>query len=190
MNKTDTSAPSNAANVTTGVYNAMHAIDELDRIKRDGFLTYFRFCRQSGSPDQQVTESVSVSLRTPEDPVDKCVARVEVEWTPYFVNASLAPRLKAEASNMKMLALFPEILSPFFAMEHGHLTPDDFVAGLVKIGVRPEAGNASYTPLARTCARCTGLFAPEDCDTRSADANGNICGYCVADEQYRARAAL
>lgn len=168
----------------------MHAIDELDRIKRDGFLTYSRFSRPSSGPDQEVTEWVSVTLRTPDDPVDKCVAHVEVEWTPYFVNASLAPRLKAEASNAKMLALFPEILSPFLAMEHGHLTPDDFVAGLVKIGVRPEAGNASYTPLARTCARCTGLFAPEDCDTLSADANGNICDYCVAGEHYRARTAL
>lgn len=168
----------------------MQAVDEVERIKRDGFLTYYRSTRQPGSPDQQVVELVSVMLRTPDDPADKCVARVEVEWLPHFVNSALAPRLNAEAGSVKMLALFPEILSPFLEMDHGQLSPDAFVAGLLKIGVRSEAGNTRYTPLARTCARCSGLFAPEDCNTHSIDANGDICGYCVADEKFRAQAGL
>ncbi|HKR41654.1 MAG TPA: hypothetical protein VJU59_18605 [Paraburkholderia sp.] len=136
----------------------VQAIDEIERIKRDGFLTYFRSTRQLGSPDEEVIEEVSVTLRTPDDPADRCVARVEVQWVSHFVNASLAPRLKAEAGNIKMLALFPEILSPFFAMDHGALSPDAFVAGLIRLGIQPESGNASYKPLARTCSQCAGLF--------------------------------
>lgn len=149
----------------------MQAIDEIGRIKRDGSLTYFRSTRQSGSPDQQVIESVSVTLRTPDDPLGKCVAHVEVEWVPHFANAALAPRLNSEGGNLKMLALFPEILSPFFAMDHGELSPDAFVEGLLKIGVRPDDGNASYKPLACVCSQCDSLFAPEVC-------KDGICTYC------------
>lgn len=96
----------------------MQAIDEIERIKRDGSLTYFRSSRHPASPDQEVIESISVALSTPDDPLGKCVAHIEVDWVPHFVNAALAPRLKAEAGNVKMLALFPEILSPFFEMRH------------------------------------------------------------------------
>lgn len=168
----------------------MQAIDEVERIKREGFLTYYRGTRQPGTPDQQVIEFVSVTLRTPDDPVGRCVAHVEVEWVPHFVNASLAPRLKAEAGNVKMLALFPEILSPFFSMDHGYLSPNAFVAGLLKVWVRPDDGNASYTPLARSCARCAGLFAPEDGKPDSADALGFICAHCNAEQPHRAPSML
>lgn len=160
----------------------MQAIDEIERIKHDGFLTYYRSTRQPGSPDQEVIELVSVTLRTPDDPAGRCVAHVEVEWVPHFVNAALAPRLKAEASNVKMLALFPEILSPFFAMDHGYLSPDAFVAGLIKLGVRPDDDNASYEPLARTCGHCKGLFAPEVCKPDTDHAGAEICVFCNAQE--------
>lgn len=164
----------------------MQAIDEVERIRRDGFLTYFRCTRQPGSPDQEVIELVSVTLRTPNDPQDRCVARVDIEWVAHFVNASLAPRLKAEVGGIKMLALFPEILAPFFAMNHGHLSPDAVVAGLLRIGVRPESGNASYRPLARSCSRCGGLFAPEDCTAISADVPDSVCIYCRMESPHRA----
>ncbi len=166
----------------------MHPIDEVERIKRDGFLTYFRSDGQRGSPDQeQVVESVSVTLRTPTDPIDRCVAYVRIEWVPHFVNAALAPRLKAEADSVKMLALYPEILAPFFAMSHGSLSPDAFVDGLRKMGVKQDGGNREYMPRARTCIRCTGLFAPEDCNIHSVDPFGYICAYCSMDQQPKGK---
>lgn len=161
----------------------MQAIDDVKRIRQDGFLTYYRSTRDSSSPAEQVIESVSVELHTPDDPVDKCVARIDVEWIAHFADASLAPRLNAEAGGAKMLALFPEVLSPFFEMHHGQLSPDAFVAGLLKIGAQSDADNELYVPLARTCACCSGLFAPENCKPAIADSMNNMCVFCAASQE-------
>jgi len=46
----------------------MQAIDEVERIRREGRLTYYRSTGGPCHPDKEVIEQVAVTLRTPDDP--------------------------------------------------------------------------------------------------------------------------
>lgn len=123
----------------------MIAIDDVDRLKREGFLTYFRLPGESREPGEVVVESVAITLRTPSDPRDRCVEEMVVEFlaSPYDEDKLLYPRLNIEQGALKMLALFPEVLLPFLSMTHWALSPDEFVAGLRRIGVH-ESGQTRH----------------------------------------------
>jgi hypothetical protein len=77
----------------------MHAIDDGERIQRDGTLTYHRF---AGSfyiaCDNEVVEAVIIELKTPQDPPDSCVQNITVEWVPYFACGELAPRIGCDSN--------------------------------------------------------------------------------------------
>jgi hypothetical protein len=122
----------------------MSAVDDVDRLKREGFLTYFRLPGYSCAPDETVVEAVAITLRTPTDPRDRCVEEVVVEFlaSPYEEDRLLYPRLHVEQGALKMLALFPGVLIPFSKMNHWALSPDEFVAGLRRIGIH-ESGHTT-----------------------------------------------
>ena len=153
----------------------MHAVDDIERIRREGTLTYMRASGGGGHPDKSVVEYVGVTLCTSSDPVDRCVGNVVIEWVPHFANAALAPRVKAQAGNLKMLALFPEILSPVFSMRAGHITPDEFVQGLEALGVRQRASTVPFVPAAIRCVRCDGIFDKREVEQHP---EGLVCTMC------------
>lgn len=161
----------------------MQAIDEVERLKREGVLAFSRRIGTRDAMDTEVVESVVVALSTPSDPHGKCVEVVQIEWVPHFCNGALAPRVNAESGGAKMLALFPQILAPFLDMENGYLTPTDFIEGLVKVGVLAADRGESFRAPAVICARCKGLFGPKDCKTSNAESAGLICDYCAVETQ-------
>lgn len=160
----------------------MRAIDDVERIKREGTLHYYRHAGGPCHPDRDVVETVSVSLRTPNDPPDRCVQLVNVEWVPHFANAALAPRVVALADSTKMLALFPEIFTPFLSMNDGQLSPDAFIDGLLKVGVLPEVRRQVFVSPSVTCTGCASLFAAKDCSTVDPKQNGFKCYWCSVDK--------
>lgn len=157
----------------------MHAVDDIERIRREGTLTYIRAAGGAGHPDQSVVEYVGITLSTPSDATDRCVGNVVIEWVPHFANAALAPRVKAQAGNLKMLALFPEILSPVFGMRAGHITPDEFVRGLDALGVRQRPSAIPFVPSALKCVRCNGIF---DKVELAQHPEGLVCTMCAIAE--------
>ncbi len=156
----------------------MKAIDDIERIKREGTLHYYRHAGGPCHPDRDVVETVSVSLRTPNDPPGRCVQLVNVEWVPHFANMALAPRVVALADSTKMLALFPEILTPFLSMHDGQLSPEAFIEGLLKVGVLPDVRQQAFVSPSVTCTGCSGIFAAKDCSTVDPERNGFKCYWC------------
>jgi hypothetical protein len=161
----------------------MHAIDEVERIKRDGTLTCHRFAGSFyNACDKEVVEAVIIELTTPQDTPDSCVEQVTVEWVPYFACGELAPRITAIAGSLKMLALFPKILRPFHNMVHGQLTPEAFIQGLLKIGVNAPKQQTQYAPYvspALTCVGCEGLFSKRDYPNHGVDSHKFKCQWCA-----------
>lgn len=158
----------------------MQAIDEVERIRRTGTLTYFHAAGGEGHPDPEVIEYVAVTLTTPDDPPDRCVGNVVVEWASHFANGALAPRIKAEGGNAKMLHLFPQILAPFAHMEHGALTPGRYMELLEARGIRRHTGNRLLDSPTMSCARCQGLFPVADYSARHAKAQAPLCQWCAS----------
>lgn len=157
----------------------MYAVDDIERIRREGILTYIRAAGGAGHPDQSVVEYVGITLSTRSDPTDRCVGNVVIEWVPHFANAALAARVKAQAGNLKMLALFPEILSPVFGMRAGHITPDEFVQGLEALGVRQRPSAIPFVPSALQCVRCDGIFDKREIEQHP---EGRVCTMCAIAE--------
>jgi hypothetical protein len=156
----------------------MQAIDEVDRIKREGTLTYYRHHGARVALDTDVVESIEIILKTPNDPSARCLEVVQIEWLPHFANGALAPRVKANAGGAKMLALFPEILAPFYSMQHGELTPEAFIEGLLKVGVSPAPRRLPYEALSITCVCCRSLFDNRHCSTYDNEMGGFCCDWC------------
>ena len=162
----------------------MQAIDEVERIRRAGRLTYYRSVGGPCHPAREVVEQVAVMLRTPDDPRNRCVGNVVIEWVRHFANGALAPRVKAEGGEAKMLALFPEILAPFFQMRHGSLTPDEYVQGLIGLGIVAEPRNFPFESGTTTCAHCRGLFAKDELESRPD--REPVCKWCAAYQEQAA----
>lgn len=112
----------------------MHAIDEIERVKKEGWFTYVR--DRTCTLEHDDVETVTIELHTPSDPDGRVVSSFMVMWVPHFADFSVAPRLEATAGELKMLAVFPELLQPFLAIDHGELSPDQFIAALENLGVK------------------------------------------------------
>lgn len=160
----------------------MHSCDDILHIKQTGWLSFLR-CR---CPEEGVVEEVAVTLHTPTDPTDRCVGSVRIEWVPGRLDA-LEPRLKAEGSNLKVLALFPEILAPFHEMKDGRLSPDDFINGLLLLGVKPTPhAPVPAHPASMTCPACSRLFAVAGCCHSHPMHGSVVCRLCslLAEHPY------
>lgn len=141
----------------------MEAVDETDRVRRQGWLTFTRSAPNTQDPDDPVVEELVITLRTPSDPTGKCVAEVKVLWAGR--HGPLTPCLVADGSAAKMLALYPEVLVPFLAMDNGRITPEALIDGLLKVGVVQRGRGEPFVSPMVSCSRCRQMFANEDCAT-------------------------
>ncbi|PNE59792.1 hypothetical protein A8H39_01195 [Paraburkholderia fungorum] len=115
----------------------MHAIAEVGRIKRDGFLTYLRSTGQRGDPDQQVIESVSVTLRTPDDPIarmpDGALLLVEVEDAMPLLSLYALDTHSRDAVLASIVESVTQNLEPLrFIAERRRATPIEKMAALIQ----------------------------------------------------------
>lgn len=165
----------------------MKAIDEIDRVRREGRLTFSRHAPPAYDLDQEVVEEVVISLSTPRDPPGRCVEKVAVQWTSIRTMGSLIPSIYLDGGEAKLLALFPQILAPFVQMNGGHLTPDALIEGLKKVGVVAGHPDKPYVSPTITCARCGDLYRKTDCMTvDTLSSSGVICKWCVWREEHGA----
>lgn len=158
----------------------MHAIDEVKRIKRYGWLTFSRHSPSHAHPDLSVVEEVAITLRSPTDPQGHCVEEIVVRWTSNRTMGSLIPSIYLEGGQAKLVALFPQILTPFLDMNDGHLTPDALIQRLLKVGVSPSRPGQLYLSPTVTCSRCNSLYRKSDCTTPDPqNPDGVLCVWCV-----------
>lgn len=159
----------------------MHAIDDIDVIKTHGYLRYYRFFgpAKSNTQDNDPVESVVVQLNTPNDPDGRCVGLVTIEWVSRFCNGALSPVLVAEGSNAKMLALFPELLTPFFEMKSGELAPEALIVALSKIGITSGEPDKAFVSHTVKCCDCASLFPSQLCTSPGPKAHSFRCDYCA-----------
>lgn len=82
----------------------MHAIDDIERIRREGTLTYIRAARSAGHPDQSVVEYVGITLSTPSDATDRCVGKVGHPFNDDVANAPVGQGAGGQPQDARALS--------------------------------------------------------------------------------------